>query len=565
MSLFKPNIEKLKRKKDIGGLSKALQNRDSIICQNAAQALGGIKDNKVIYPLLMAIDRNDLEVQVAALKALGNIRFSTEKESAKIINAIVGTLTLNDENIQAAALRSLKKLTAPLIVTLKNMDKGSRQKTIDIIAKRRNNVEVDILLSTYEELVDLYLTKWLRLKHQLNLNEIEDLQLLLLENLGETENPKVIEQIIETFKDKNISSCLRRKVIAALVKIGEPTSQFIIQFLASEEPEIRSQAVQILDEIGWTPANDGEKVYYHLAAETIEGTLLESLILALKDGNSIIRRGAASALGELGDIQAFDPIHKTISDKDKSVREAAVTAIGKIGGTNAVESIIQVLSDSNNQVRKAAVCALAKIGGKSVVESLIRSLKDKCSSVGIVAVEGLMHIRDSRAIDPLCSALRGDLEVHFNSKYIIESLAELGDKRAASQVIDHLFKNPLRHNEAILVSDNLFEGYTKFIIDAVSYYSKHFSSYYINTEAVLELCKINTTISSNILHKVANRQDIEVTIHTSDVCGGRYQSNLSFDPQRIIAINELNKRKNPSYDRSAYLVEEAWSMNKYTE
>ena len=58
---------------------------------------------------------------------------------------------------------------------------------------------------------------------------------------------------------------------------------------------------------------------------------VEGLIAALsyqKDAN--VRRGAAVALGELGDQRARKPLSIALEDDDNDVRSAAAAAIGKL-------------------------------------------------------------------------------------------------------------------------------------------------------------------------------------------------------------------------------------------
>ncbi|WXG41463.1 MAG: HEAT repeat domain-containing protein [Candidatus Freyarchaeum deiterrae] len=59
--------------------------------------------------------------------------------------------------------------------------------------------------------------------------------------------------------------------------------------------------------------------------------IVERLIQALKDENKYVRRGAAGALGELGDLEAVEPLTEASKDKDSNVREMAIWALKKIG------------------------------------------------------------------------------------------------------------------------------------------------------------------------------------------------------------------------------------------
>lgn len=76
-NLFKPNVEKMKGKRDIVGLIKRLSNKDTQVRQAAAQALGVIKDAKAVEPLIEALKDESCSVREEAAKALGKIKDSS--------------------------------------------------------------------------------------------------------------------------------------------------------------------------------------------------------------------------------------------------------------------------------------------------------------------------------------------------------------------------------------------------------------------------------------------------------------------------------------------------------
>jgi len=75
MGLFgPPNVEKLKEKRDLKGLIKALRyKRDGVVRQTAAEVLGEIGDARAVEPLLAALRDEDSDVREAAAEALGKI------------------------------------------------------------------------------------------------------------------------------------------------------------------------------------------------------------------------------------------------------------------------------------------------------------------------------------------------------------------------------------------------------------------------------------------------------------------------------------------------------------
>ena len=82
MGLFsrKPNIERLKKERDIEGLIEAVEHHDYMICKAAVRALGPIGDSRAVGPLIKLLDRwkDDLATQqpdivADIIKALGEI------------------------------------------------------------------------------------------------------------------------------------------------------------------------------------------------------------------------------------------------------------------------------------------------------------------------------------------------------------------------------------------------------------------------------------------------------------------------------------------------------------
>lgn len=73
MRLFKPNIRKLKAKKDIKGLIKALGHSDRSVQWEAVRALGEIGDERAVEGLIKALDDSKWMLRKAAVEELGKI------------------------------------------------------------------------------------------------------------------------------------------------------------------------------------------------------------------------------------------------------------------------------------------------------------------------------------------------------------------------------------------------------------------------------------------------------------------------------------------------------------
>jgi len=71
--LGKPNIEKLREKRDVKRLCKALSYKDGMVRRGAAFALGMIGDKRAVEPLITALKDPDGNVRTSAAESLGKI------------------------------------------------------------------------------------------------------------------------------------------------------------------------------------------------------------------------------------------------------------------------------------------------------------------------------------------------------------------------------------------------------------------------------------------------------------------------------------------------------------
>ena len=74
MGLFGPDIHKLKEKRDINGLIKALQNKKADTRKEAAEALGQIGGPEVLPGLIAALADSDARVRVYGVQGLARMK-----------------------------------------------------------------------------------------------------------------------------------------------------------------------------------------------------------------------------------------------------------------------------------------------------------------------------------------------------------------------------------------------------------------------------------------------------------------------------------------------------------
>lgn len=99
------NVKLLKRRRDVDGLIKVLQTGTHPESrEEAAEALGDIRDPKSVDPLIGALKDRDHEVREEAAEALAKIG---DKRAAEPLNALLGDPS---PDVRRAAEKALERL-----------------------------------------------------------------------------------------------------------------------------------------------------------------------------------------------------------------------------------------------------------------------------------------------------------------------------------------------------------------------------------------------------------------------------------------------------------------------
>jgi len=252
-------------------------------------------------------------------------------------------------------------------------------------------------------------------------------------NIDEMKTKKDFEGLFKALNNKR-NAFARRDAAKALGEIGDATTvEPLIAALKDPKKDVRDAVVEAIGKLGGDPRavaafaeplKNGNSIAREEAASALgkikHKSAVEHLVPVLKDEDCFVRQSAAAALGKIGDPAAVESLGQAIKDEDKDVRQAAVIALGEIGGTAAVEPLVQSLNDEAVMVRYRAVESLGRIGGSSAVDALIKVLKDggwislpvgkgklpnKKVWVRQKAIEVLTETGDARAVAPITETL----------------------------------------------------------------------------------------------------------------------------------------------------------------
>ncbi len=411
MSLFSgvPNVEKLKAKRDVEGLVKALNYpKDFAICQAAVGALQDLgwqpeKDAQgarywillgkaeecvsigaeAVEPLAAVVDNPDSHIAIAAITALGSL---ADERAVKPISMV---LYGGSKDVKLASITALEKIggleSVKALNVCMHMDKDA---------------------------------------------DVQEIAAMTLAKMGGEE---AIKDLIFALRFNYVKKPV---AVEALVRVGSVAVEPLIALLNDKDVTVWEAACSALGKIGDRRAVEP--------------------MLALLGKSSVV----AEALGRIGDERAVEPLIVELQKQIKTTYAsgAVAKALGDIGDRRALEPLMDAYRKSMSwEITVAAVQALCKLGDRSIVDLLINhellSPGHRARELAVKALEQLnwqpgqdqagaaFWIEKGQwekvvavgepAVDPLINALQNS----YNGWYAYMandalSLGQIGDHRA---------------------------------------------------------------------------------------------------------------------------------------
>lgn len=319
--------------------------------QNAVEAL--VKQGeRVVIPLITYLKNKEAEVYYWAEKVIDSINIVH-------MNPILKLLENEDRDIRILAARIIGKTgnnlaLKPLVNALDDkcwfVAKSAANALIEmgkdcmdeILGILRNENAADnvrywaatILSRMGEEAVTILIEN-LRTGDR-------DLRKLSAQALGVVKPPGALEPLIQSLNDP--SWPIRNVAAAAVIQYGGTITRTLSKYLMDRNENIRLWTRRIISEIG--------KEYTDEFRETLKGAI-----------DSESRSCAAVALGVLNATQALpDLLNTMFNDNDTWVRRYAASAVGDIGDMTTLPKVMELLQDPSPEIKVWASETLTKFG-----------------------------------------------------------------------------------------------------------------------------------------------------------------------------------------------------------
>ncbi len=298
--LFKPNLEKMERKRDVPGLIKVLGSPDEELREGALQVLSRICEEEHLDPLASALSDSYWRVRAGAAEVLGCVGCDAAAES--LLNQ------LRDERPEVC----VKVAEALGKIEWTPRDDSDRVRFL-------------LLKGSWVELADMGETTIEPMIEALE-DPDKEVRSTAVRVLGRTGGRRALEpltRVLEAEKDESI----RWNAVLIMSGIGEAAIDPLTLALKDPVWEVRDSAATTL-------ANMGEVAF-------------DPLLQALDSPHGYARSRAANALGNMGDARAVEPLIRLLSAETDFVRWNAAEALGEIGDPEAAEPLSQILLDKD--------------------------------------------------------------------------------------------------------------------------------------------------------------------------------------------------------------------------
>jgi len=389
--LFKPNLEKMERQRDVPGLIKVLGSPDEELREGALQILSRICEEEHLEPLTSALSDSYWRVRAAAAEVMGCVGCDDAAE--------------------------------PLLQQLRDERPEVCVKVADALGKiewtpRDDSDRVRFLLlkGSWVELANMGETALEPMVEALEDpdREVRSTAVRVLGRIGGRRALEALTRVLEAEKDESI----RWSAVLIMSGIGEEAIDPLTLALSDPVWEVRDSAATTLanmGEVAYDPllrALDSPHGYARSRAAKALGNMGDAravgpLISLLGDETDFVRWNAAEALGEIGDPAAAEPLSQTLLDKDRGIQWRATLALGKMGEPG-VQVLLQALEEGGAYTTQDLIAALADLGEMRALEPIVRALGSTTKEVRWNAIIALGKLGDPTAIGPLAELLPSD-------------------------------------------------------------------------------------------------------------------------------------------------------------
>src|SRR3989304_4466789 len=437
---------------DIQSFLEQIDDNDSAIRCDAIRMITGIKDGRILYPLIKSLQDDDLGVQQAAMDAL---------------------IVYDDE----AAVYNLLPLLSDKRVAVKNLTQEILEKTggsgLRLLQSHIHDKDEDVRKMIADILGRLELPDAVPVLIEMLRDENDNVRSSAIEGLGRITDTSIVDCLIDLLKStKNVD--IQCMVLDALSQIGgEESIAGLLEVIDHVKPEIMDMAVMGMvtlthGDIGSVVdrfcrkefmmhltalteniyITDTEKINHFMQAfMTIGGSACAKEVLKLTEG---INRDDTDLLNMAVDVVRVigdeNTLIKSLSHKNETRRLVSVRVLGLLRSEKALPELELLFNDAERDLKIEVLNAMGNIGGKKAFRFLTDRLSYGEGHIREAAVDALGSLASTDAIQPLLNRFQKEEYQNVIGK-VAGALIEIGRRHKSQELAEGLIaglysKNP---------------------------------------------------------------------------------------------------------------------------
>jgi HEAT repeat protein len=337
-------------------LRTAVNDSTAIVRQGVAIALGAATRRPALDALIGMSSDEEASVRVAVAATLRTF-WNPEATSTLIKMLEDQEASVRKAAAEAFSIRKDAAAVPALLNLLNDAEASVRERAVDAIAYQGEIKAVGLIISALKD-------------------KNESVRVKAATALGALGDPVAEKPLVKAAKDRR--SVIRAAAVRALGTIGGAEAlPLVTRACRDKSLEVRRAAADALGSLR-------------------QKSSVPHLIEMLDDPEARVRVGAAEALSEINDAKAVMPLLVALArEKDEFWAKYQQRAISKLSDADAVQVFISALSDENTMVRRLAAEALGDIGDARAYDSLERLLDGTDKELAGAAASALSKLRET--------------------------------------------------------------------------------------------------------------------------------------------------------------------------
>jgi len=171
---------------------------------------------------------------------------------------------------------------------------------------------------------------------------------------------------------------------------------------------IRQKSAELLAEKNWHPQTESEQLWFAFASLNfvvlINQKAVGFLIPLLQSEDNMTCGMVADILGDIGDVQAVEPILALLKHPNQYARMRGASALGAIGDVRAVEPILALLK--NGDIDSRVIIALGQLRDIRALDHLTPLLNHPDEAIRLAVIEAFREMKAIQTTEHLIPLLK---------------------------------------------------------------------------------------------------------------------------------------------------------------